>query len=325
VATAVGDSAVTAYIAGRVLAVFPVLFGISILVFALLRLTPGDPALAIAGFDATQEQLAAVRRSLGLDQPIYVQYVRWLERIVHGDLGRSIRTGLPVTEMLANKLQNTLLLGVVAIAISTAVAIPAGIISAVRRGSAIDNAVMLFTLVGNCMPSFWTGLMLILIFSVSLRWLPTGGMYSVVGGGDLADLARHLVLPALTLALVQTALVARLMRGSMLEVIKLDHMTTARSKGLSERVVIARHAVKLALLPVVTVIGIRFGSLVGGAVIIETVFSWPGVGFQMYESIAGRDYAFIQGGVLVIASGFVLFNLVVDIAYAFIDPRIRYR
>jgi peptide/nickel transport system permease protein len=315
----------TGYIASRILGVIPVLFGISILVFVLLRLTPGDPAISIAGFDASQEQLAAVRRSLGLDEPIHVQYIRWLDRTLHGDLGRSIRTGSPVSELLASKLANTLLLGVVAIVISTVIAVPAGIISAVRRGSLTDNAVMLVTLFGNSMPSFWSGLMFILIFAVWLRWLPTGGMFSIVGGGDLPDLARHLVLPSVTLAVVQTALVARLMRGSMLEVIRLDHMTTARAKGLRERIVIVRHAVKLALLPVVTVIGIRFGSLVGGAVIIETIYSWPGVGFQMYESIAARDYAFIQGGVLVIATGFVLFNLVVDIAYAFIDPRIRYR
>jgi peptide/nickel transport system permease protein len=315
---------VTAYILRRAVAVLPVLLGISILVFALLRLTPGDPALTIAGFDASQEQLAAVRRSLGLDQPIYIQYVRWLGRTLQGDLGRSILTGSPVLELLIGKLENTLLLGVSAIVISTAIAVPAGIISAVRRGSMIDNSVMLVTLFGNSMPSFWSGLMLILIFAVWLRWLPTGGMYSTIGGGGAADLARHLVLPSLTLALVQTALVARLMRGSMLEVIDLDHMTTARSKGLSEFTVVVRHAVKLALLPVVTVIGLRLGSLVGGAVIIETIFGWPGVGLQMYQSIAARDYAFIQGGVLVIAAGFVLFNLVVDISYAFIDPRIRY-
>jgi peptide/nickel transport system permease protein len=188
----------------------------------------------------------------------------------------------------------------------------------------VDNAVVLVTLFGNCMPSFWSGLMLILVFAVWLRWLPTGGMFATVGGGGIADLGRHLLLPSLTLALVQTALVARLMRGSMLEIIGLDHMTTARSKGLSEFVVVVRHAVKLALLPVVTVVGLRLGSLVGGAVVIETVFGWPGVGLQMYQSIAARDYAFIQGGVLVIAAGFVLVNLFIDITYAFIDPRIRY-
>jgi peptide/nickel transport system permease protein len=314
----------TRYILGRVLAVIPVLFGISILVFVLLRLTPGDPAVTVAGFDASQEQLAAVRRSMGLDQPIHIQYVKWVERTVQGDLGRSLRTGSPVMGLLIEKLGNTLLLGVAAVVISTAIAIPAGIISAVRRGSLVDHGVMVVTMIGNCMPPFWSGLMLILVFAVWLRWLPTGGMFNTIGGGGLVDLARHMILPAFTLALVQTALVARLMRGSMLEVIRLDHMTTARSKGLRESTLIRRHAVKLALLPVVTVIGIRFGNLVGGAVIIETIFSWPGVGLQMYESIAARDYAFIQGGVLLVAAGFVLFNLLVDIGYAFLDPRIRY-
>src|SRR5687768_3200393 len=312
----------TRYIVGRVLAVIPVLFGISILVFVLLRLTPGDPAVTVAGFDASQEQLAAVRRSMGLDQPIHIQYIKWVERTLQGDLGRSLRTGSPVLGLLMEKLGNTLLLGVAAVVISTAIAVPAGIISAVRRGSFVDHAVMLVTLIGNCMPPFWSGLMFILVFAVWLRWLPTGGMFDTIGGGGIVDLARHMVLPAFTLALVQTALVARLMRGSMLEVIRLDHMTTARSKGLRESTLIRRHAVKLALLPVVTVIGIRFGNLVGGAVIIETIFSWPGVGLQMYESIAARDYAFIQGGVLLVAAGFVLFNLLVDIGYAFLDPRI---
>jgi peptide/nickel transport system permease protein len=305
--------------------VIPVLFGISILVFVLLRLTPGDPAIAIAGFDASQAQLDAVRKSLGLDQPIHIQYLRWLERTVQGDLGRSIRTGQPVLQLFTEKLGNTILLGVVALVISTAAAIPAGIVSAVRRGSLSDNSVMFLSLLGVCLPNFFVGLMLILIFSVWLRWLPTGGMYDVMGDRGFGDLARHLVLPAVTLATAQMALVARLMRGSMLEVIRLDHMTTARSKGLGERHVILRHAVKLALFPVVTIMGLRLGGLVGGAALVETVFSWPGVGQQIVQSVEARDYAFVQGAVLFIASGFVLFNLVVDVTYAFLDPRIRYR
>jgi peptide/nickel transport system permease protein len=316
---------VIGYLIGRLIGVLPVLFGISVLVFTLLRLTPGDPAETIAGYDASPEQLAAVRRSLGLDRPIPLQYLSWLERTIQGDLGRSILIGTSVMDLLLVKIGNSLLLGVVSMLISTAIAIPAGVISAVRRGSVVDSVVLFVTLLGNCMPSFWTGLMLVLIFGVSLRWLPTGGMYSTVGGGDLLDLIRHLILPALTLAFVQTALVTRMTRGSMLEVYRLDHMTTARSKGLSEWTVITRHALKLALLPVITIIGIRFGYFVGGTVFVETVFSWPGVGLQVYQSISGRDYAFIQGAVLFLAAGFVFINLAVDVAYRFIDPRIRYR
>ena len=315
----------TSYIAGRLAAVVPVLLGISVLVFALLRLTPGDPAVMIAGPQANREELEIVRRSLGLDKPIPVQYGLWLSRIVRGDLGRSSQVGAPVGSLVLEKFGNTIILAVSSLLLATTIALPAGIFSAIFRGSVFDNLVMGFTLLANCMPPFWTGLMLILVFSSRLGWLPTGGMRNVVGGGGPEDIARHLILPTMTLGVLSIAMISRMMRSSMLDVLKLDHLTTARSKGLTERVVMSRHAVKLALLPVITVLGIRFGYLLGGAAITETVFSWPGVGLQLYQAISARDYAFVQGAALLVATIFVILNLVVDIAYAFVDPRIRYR
>ena len=315
----------SAYIAGRLAATVPVLLGISVLVFVLLRLTPGDPAVVIAGPQASREELALVRHALGLDQPLPVQFVLWLGHAVQGDLGRSSQLGVPVGPLVLEKFKNTALLAVASLALALAVALPSGILSAVFRRSGFDHGVMTLTLLANCMPPFWTGLMLILVFASGLRWLPTGGMQDVLGGGGPGDVARHLVLPALTLGLPATAMIARMLRSSMLDVLKLDHLRTARAKGLGERVVIVRHAVKLALLPVITVVGIRFGYLLGGAAITETVFRWPGVGLQLYEAIGSRDYAFVQGAVLLVATIFVLLNLTVDLVYAVVDPRIRYR
>jgi len=315
----------TAYITRRLIAVLPVLLGISVVVFVLLRLTPGDPALMIAGPQASREELEMVRRSLGLDQPLPVQFGLWLSRAVQGDLGRSSQLGAPVTDIVADKLKNTSILAISSLLLAVLLAIPAGILSAVLRGTILDHVVMATTMLANCMPPFWTGLMLILLFASGLGWLPSGGMYDVMGGGGLGDLLRHLILPTVTLGLLSTAMIARMMRSSMLDVMRLDHVTTARAKGLRESVVINRHTVKLALLPVVTLIGIRFGSLLGGAAITETIFSWPGIGFQLYQAISSRDYAIVQGMVLLVAGLFVLINFVVDITYAFIDPRIRYR
>lgn len=315
----------SAYIAQRLFATVPVLLGIAVLVFVLLRLTPGDPAIMLAGPQASREEIDIVRRSLGLDQPIPVQFARWFSRAVQGDLGRSSQLGVPVAPLVMDKFKNTVILAVASLLLAVIIAIPAGIVSAVWRGSLVDNVVMVLTLLANCMPPFWTGLMLIVIFASGLSWLPTGGMVDVLGDGGPRDIAWHLVLPMLTLGLPSTAMIARMMRASMLDVLKLDHLRTARAKGLRERVVIQDHAVKLGLLPVITVIGVRFGYLLGGAAITETVFRWPGVGLQLYEAIGSRDYAFIQGAVLLVATIFVLLNLAVDVLYAFVDPRIRYR
>jgi peptide/nickel transport system permease protein len=315
----------SAYISGRLVATVPVLLGISVLVFVLLRLTPGDPALVIAGPQASREELEVVRHSLGLDQPIPVQFALWLGHALQGDLGRSSQLGVPVAPLVLDKFRNTVLLAFSSLLLAVLLALPAGIFSALRRRSPFDHGVMTLTLLATCMPPFWTGLILIVVFASGLRWLPTGGMQDVVGGGGWADVARHLILPTLTLGLPATAMIARMMRASMLDVLKLDHLRTARSKGLAEPGVILGHAVKLALLPVITVIGIRFGYLLGGAAITETVFRWPGVGLQMYEAIGSRDYAFVQGAVLLVATVFVLLNLVIDVLYAVVDPRIRYR
>lgn len=300
------------------------LLGISLVAFVLLRLTPGDPATLIAGPDASAESLESVRRSLGLDQPLPVQYFLWLTHIVQGDLGRSYTQGTPVFDILVAKVGHSLVLAVPSMVLATVVAVPAGIASAVRRGSLFDTLVMVLTMIGSCMAPFWTGLLLISLFAVTLPWLPTGGMFSLVDGGGAVDLLRHLVLPTTTLALLQMALIARMTRSSMLEVLHMDHLTTARSKGISERRVILHHAVKLAFLPVATVIGLRFGVVLGQGLIVETVFGWPGLGSQIYQAIAARDYAVVQGGVLFVAAAFVLINVVVDVAYVVIDPRIRY-
>jgi peptide/nickel transport system permease protein len=315
----------TSYVAGRLAATIPVLFGISVLVFALLRLTPGDPALMIAGPQATPVELDLVRKSLGLDQPIPVQFVLWLGHALQGDLGRSSQLGVPVAPLVLDRFKNTLVLALASLGLAVVLAIPAGIVSALHRRSPIDHGIMTLTLLANCMPPFWTGLMLIIVFASTLRWLPTGGMNDVLNPGGATDVAWHLILPAITLGLPATALIARMMRSSMLDVLRLDHLRTARAKGLLERVVVERHAFKLALLPVLTVIGIRFGYLLGGAAITETVFNWPGVGLQLYRAIGSRDYAFIQGAVLLVAIVFVVVNLLVDLMYAVVDPRIRYR
>jgi peptide/nickel transport system permease protein len=313
------------YIAGRLLATLPVLLGISVAVFVLLRLTPGDPAAIIAGPQAGPDELALVRHSLGLDQPLPVQYALWLGHALQGDLGRSSQLGVPVAPLVFDRFKNTLLLAVASLALATLLSIPVGIVSALRRRSPLDHGVLAVTLFANCMPPFWTGLILIIVFASGLRWLPTGGMTDILGNGGPLDIARHLVLPMLTLGLSVTAMITRMTRSSMLEVLGQDHLRTARAKGLAERAVVLGHALRLALLPVLTVIGIRFGYLLGGAAITETVFNWPGVGLQLYQAIGSRDYGFVQGAVLLVASVFVVVNLGVDLLYAVVDPRIRYQ
>jgi peptide/nickel transport system permease protein len=313
------------YVLGRVAATIPVLLGISVLVFILLRLTPGDPAIMIAGPQASDTELQQVRKSLGLDQPIPVQFVFWFKNAIQGDLGRSSQLGVPVAPLVVDRFRNTAVLALASLALALVIAIPAGIISAIKRRSPLDHGVMTLTLLANCMPPFWTGLMLIILFASTLRWLPTGGMNDVLNPGGPPDVLRHLILPTITLGLPATAMIARMMRSSMLDILSQDHLRTARAKGLMERVVIQRHAVKLALLPVLTVVGIRFGYLLGGAAITETVFNWPGVGLQLFQAIGSRDYAFIQGATLMVATIFVVVNLGVDLLYAVVDPRIRYR
>ena len=302
------------YILRRLLSIVPVLIGISLIVFFLLRALPGDPAQLIAGEMATQEVVESIRAQLGLDRRLHVQYALFISRLVRLDLGKSARTGQPVILEIWSRLPNTILLAVTSTALACLLGIPVGIYSAVRFYTLSDYVVMVLALFGISMPVFWLGLMLIVIFSVKLHLLPAGGI------GTL----RHLILPSLALASFSTAFITRMTRSSMMEVMGQDYITTARSKGLLEKVVIIKHALRNAFIPIITVIGLQFGSLLGGAVLTETVFAWPGIGRLIVDSISARDYPMVQGVVLVFAVLYILVNLIVDILYAYIDPRIHY-
>jgi ABC-type dipeptide/oligopeptide/nickel transport system permease component len=303
------------YVIRRLLLTIPVVIGVSIIVFGIIRLLPGDPAQALAGVQATPEYVEQVRERYGLDEPVHVQYWSFVTSLVQGDLGQSTFSKRPVTTELSERFPRTFLLASVALFIATVVGVSAGIISATRRNSIFDNVSMFIALVGVAAPVFWLALMLQLLFSVQLGWLPATGMGSVA----------HLVLPSITLGMASAALMARITRSSMLDVLRQDFITTARAKGLAERVVIYKHALKNALIPVVTVLGLQFGILLGGAVLTETVFAWPGVGRLLVDSILRRDYPVVQGTVMLLAFLFVIINLVVDIIYAFLDPRIHYQ
>jgi len=302
------------YVIKRLLSTIPVLIGISLLLFFMLRMLPGDPAQVLAGQLASQEDVELIRHQLGLDRPIHVQYALFLSRLARFDLGRSARTQNPVTEEIWARLPNTVLLAVVAITLACLFGIPAGIISAVRPYTWIDYVVTSTAIFGISMPVFWLGLMLVVVFSVILQWLPAGG----------TGTWKHVILPSFTLAAFVVAFIARMTRSSMIEVLSQDYTTTARSKGLKEQVVIIKHALKNALIPIITVVGLQFGLLLGGAVLTETVFAWPGLGRLIVDSILGRDYPVIQGAILVFGLLYIMVNLVVDLLYACVDPRIRY-
>lgn len=302
------------YIIRRLLIMIPVLFGVSLIIFTIVRVLPGDPAVVLAGPHATKDVVEQVRIQLGLDKHPVTQYVIFLKNIFRGDLGTSSRTGLPVTQEIMARFPNTLLLALASILVATVLGVLTGIVAGVKQNSKFDYLSMLVALFGISMPVFWLGLMLMLLFSIQLGWFPAVG----------ADSFKHLVLPAITLGANSTAIIARMTRSSMLEVIRLDYIRTARAKGLTERLVIWRHALKNALIPVVTVIGLQTGTLLGGAVLTEIVFAWPGIGRLLVESILSRDYPVIQGVVLLVATLFIFINLIVDIIYSFLDPRIRY-
>ena len=312
------------YFANRIALALPVLLGISIVVFLMLKLVPGDPAIALLGPQAEPRDIAMLRQAWGLDRPIHQQYMTWLGHVLRGDLGLSLEQRLPVSILVLSRFKNTAILTFASIVVSCAVGLTAGVASATRPRSVVDRLTMLLALFANSMPAFWLGLVLILGFSLGLGWFPVTGMQSIRGEGGFLDLLHHLVLPAVTLGGATTAIVARLTRSSLLEVIRLDYVRTARAKGLFEPRVVLRHALRNALLPVVTVVGLQVGFLLGGAVLTETVFSWPGVGLQLYRAISTRDIPLIQGSVLLIAVTFVFINLLVDVLYAYLDPRIRY-
>jgi peptide/nickel transport system permease protein len=302
------------YILYRLILTIFVLLGVSLVVFFMIRLIPGDPAQLLADQWATKEDIEQIRRDMGLDKPITVQYLLFMERILHGDLGNSVITKVPVTSEIAARFPYTLQLAVTGTVIAVVIGALAGTISAVRPFSIFDNVAMILALLGVSTPAFWLGLMLLLLFSVQLGWFPAMG----------ASTARHLILPSFTLGLLTAGVIARQSRSSMLQTLQEDYIVTARAKGLLERVVVYRHALKNALIPVVTVVGLQFGHLLGGTVLVESVFSWPGMGRLLVDAIFTRDYPIIQGAVLMFAVVFALVNLSVDLLYGVLDPRIRY-
>jgi len=304
------------YIFKRVLQVIPVLIGVTLILFILMYIIPEDPARLILQKGATEQALANLREKMGIDKPLYVQYWRYVSGLAKGDLGISYRYRRPVSDILAEHYPNSIRLALVAIVIEVIIGIFAGIISAVKKYSFWDVLVTISTTLAVCVPVFWLGMMFQVTFGLKLGWLPMSGM----GDGSI----KYYVLPAITLASVSTAFVARMTRGSMLEVLSNDYITTAYAKGLPEFKVITKHALKNALIPVVTLIGLDLGALMGGAILTETVFSWPGVGRTIYLAVLQRDAPVVVGGTIILVLIFVVMNLIVDILYAWLDPRIRF-
>ncbi len=330
------------YVIKRVLTIIPVLLGVSILVFSFVRMIPGDPATIMLGERATPENIASVREQLGLNKPVYEQYAIFLGNALRGDLGRSVLRQEAVTQEILRRFPATIELTLGAILVALSIGIPAGIISAIRRGSWFDTASMLVALTGVSMPIFWLGLMLIFLFAVVLHVLPTGArldsgtefqsvtnflLLDTILKGDFVHFVqalKHLALPALALGTIPMATIARMTRSSMLEVLSADYIRTAHAKGLKERVVVVKHALRNAWLPVITVVGLQVGRLLSGAILTETVFSWPGIGRWLVDAIYTRDYPIVQGATLMIATVFVGVNVIVDLLYAWVDPRIRF-
>ena len=299
----------------RILAVVPVLFGVTLAVFSMLFLVPGDPVkMMLAEFVTNPDQIAQMRAQLHLDEPILKQYGRFVTNALRGDLGTSIRSRRPVTTEIGENLASTAQLALAAMLVAVGLGIPLGLLAALSRNSWLDVASMGTALLGVSMPSFWLGLLLIFVFSLHLAWFPA------TGGGDL----HHLILPAITLGMIAAAIIARLTRSSMLEVLGQDYVRTARAKGLGGFSVVVRHALKNALIPIITIFGLQFGNLLAGAVIVETVFSRPGLGRLIVGGILNKDFPLVQGVVLFVATTYVLINLLVDVAYAYADPRIRF-
>lgn len=301
------------YVLKRILLLIPVLLGVSLLVFAIMSLTPGDPAQLILGENAPKEAVLKLREEMGLNDPFFMQYFRFVKNAIIGDFGRSYTTGREVFGEIFARFPNTLILAVIGIIISVCIGIPIGIISATRQYSFLDSFSMVIALLGVSMPVFWLGLMLILTFSVKLGWLPSGGF----------DGLKSIILPAVTLGVGSAAIITRMTRSSMLEVIRQDYIRTARAKGVAEKVVINKHALKNALIPIITVVGLQFGHLLGGAVLTESVYSWPGVGRLMVDAIRQKDTPTVLAAVVFLAAAFSVVNLLVDILYAYVDPRIK--
>ncbi len=333
----------TSYIIRRLLSLIPTLLGVSIIVFLFLRMIPGDPALALAGEHASEDTLQRVREEFGLNKPLHAQYLLYMSKVVRGDLGKSILSKRAISDEVLARFPATLELSFCALAIALVVGLPAGIISATKRNSMFDNLAMIGSLLGISMPIFWLGLMLNWFFAVQLGWLPSvtrldAGIQlqritnllvidSILTANPeaLVNSIKHLILPSVALATIPMAIIARMTRSAMLEVLGQDYVRTARAKGLVERVVIVRHALQNALLPVITILGLQVGLLLSGAVLTETIFAWPGIGRWLYLSILSRDYPIVQGMALLITVVFLVVNLLVDLSYALVDPRIRYQ
>lgn len=311
------------YLARRIVQTAALLLIVSVVVFALVTQAPGGPSILLDR-NMGADEVARMRAILGLDQPLHVQYIRWLSQILRGNLGISYQAGLPVLEIIGQMLPNTLLLSAAALVLSLIVAIPTGVISAARPYTAVDHTVTFLSFFGISIPTFWFGLMLIVIFSIVLGWLPPGGMRTIGGDRSVIDIGRHLIMPAVVLGAANMALIARYTRSSTMAVLRADYVRTARSKGLANHTVLYRHALRNALLTIVTVVGLQLPRLVGGAAITETVFAWPGMGSLAVRAAFERDYPMIMGITLVISFVVAVSSLLVDLVYVYIDPRIRY-
>lgn len=311
------------YILRRLISAIPVLLGITVIVFAIMAMIPGDPATAILGAYATPENVERLNRDLGLDAPAFQRYFIWLGNLLSGDFGRSYSLNRPVLDEILDRFGATLILAGVAFVICAIFGVLAGVVSASRQYGWADKAITFAVIIGISIPSFFLGMLMILIFAVRLQWLPVSGMYAIYGGGDLWDLIKHLIMPAFALAVVATGVVARLSRGAMLEVLRQDYIRTARAKGVPERQVLMGHALRAAMVSIIPVLGLQAGFVLSGAVYIETVFQWPGIGRMLVDAILKRDLLLVQGGVVFVAAIYVLFNIAVDVAQSMLDPRIK--
>ena len=307
----------------RALQIVPVIIGVTIAIFLLAKIIPGDPADMLLGATASEEAKEALRLGMGLHEPAYVQYLIYVGNLLKGDLGQSFTFAQPVTDVIADRLGNTALLAVAAIILAAVVGVAAGTWAALKPGSLRDQSLSVVVLFFNSMPSFWLGLVLIMIFGLHLRLLPVSGMQSVGGGDGVLALVSHMILPSITLAAWSLATIARMTRSSLLEVINSDYVRTARAKGMRESRVVLRHALPNAMPQIITVIGMQMGFLLSGAVLTETIFSWPGIGLAMYQAISTRDIPLIQGGILILAMAFVLINFAVDVLYTYFNPKIK--
>lgn len=312
------------YVVWRLLLAVPTLIGVSLILFLILHIAPGGPEAMLIGDQYNEEMAAAARRNLGLDQPLPVQYAAWLGNLLRGDLGRSFFAGAPVTDVIGQRVSATLQLSIAAFALATTAGISLGVIAAIRHNSVIDRLATVIALLGVSFPAFWLGILLIMVFSVWLRWLPSSGITTYGEEGNLASRLSHLLLPAITLASLQLAIYMRFTRSAMLDVLGHDFIRTARAKGLHERLVILRHALRNALIPLLTIVGFSLKSLIGGAVFVEVVFAWPGLGRLAVDSVFARDYPVVLGLTLLLAAVTIGANLLVDLLYRLADPRIRY-